>query len=124
MMAAICFEAFSLGTNDKKIILEKWKKCGMNCANCGMKAGKCDGKCLLKIQTILDCRTECGEPHFNKMGSFYFSEPDSPCVCMCWVKGRNKCRKECMGDCGVEVFNGYISSKREKLCQQQNNISN
>merc|ERR1712198_806510 len=96
MMAAICVAAFSLSTNDKKVIMEKWKKSD---ANCSMKVGSCGGKCLPKIQTMIDCKKECKEPLFKKDGSSYLSEPDSPCVCKCWVEGMNKCRKECMGDC-------------------------
>merc|ERR1712198_347775 len=72
MMAAICVGGFSLSTNDKKIIMEKWEKSD---ANCRMKVGNCGGKCLPKIQTMLDCLTECGEPKFKKNGSSTLSDP-------------------------------------------------
>ena len=64
MMAAICVAAFSLSTNDKKVIMEKWKKSD---ANCSMKVGNCGGKCLPKIQTMIDCKKDCKEPLFKKM---------------------------------------------------------
>ena len=125
MMAAICFAAFTSIPNPSFHQFQPDPVIWAN-AKCGPKVGDCYGLCRLKIQTLVDCRIECGEEPYKR--NLKDNGYDSPCVFKCWSVLGHECRKKCMGVCGVEVYTLLPKSKRqiksEEAWKRKKNESN